>query len=169
VATTAKSLSPGLRLAYLAVPPDAQAAVQTALRATTMMASPLLVSLVTGWIRDGSAAAILAGIRTEAMARQALAAGILPRELMAAHPEGLHVWLTLPPAWHRQDFTAYVRTQGLALVPADAFIAPSGMAVPNAVRIALGVSPDHAKLTQALKSLAQALKTQPAGGFGTVV
>jgi DNA-binding transcriptional MocR family regulator len=169
VATTAKSLSPGLRLAYLAVPPERQNAVQTALRATTMMASPLLVSLVTGWIRDGSAAAILAGIRTEAMARQALAAAILPRELCTAHPEGLHIWLTLPAAWHRQDFTAYVRTQGLALVPSDAFIAPSALAVPNAVRVALGVSPDHGKLSQALKSLAQALKTLPAGGFGIVV
>lgn len=169
VATTAKTLSPGLRLAYLAVPPEAQGSVTTALRATSMMASPLLVSLVTGWVRDGSAAAILAGIRAEAVARQALAASILPRELTAAHPEGLHIWLTLPSFWPRQDFVSYIRTQGLALVPSDAFIASPGGMVPNAVRVALGVAADHGRLTQALRLLATTLKTQPQSGFGHVV
>jgi DNA-binding transcriptional MocR family regulator len=169
VATTAKSLSPGLRLAYVVVPPDTQAAVTNCLRATTMMASPLLVSLVTGWIRDGSANAILAGIRTEAVARQALAATILPREFCASHPEGLHLWLTLPSTWQRQDFVNYIRTQGLALVSSDAFVATQGRLVPNAVRVALGVSPDHGRLATALRSLAQALKAQPPSGFGVIV
>jgi DNA-binding transcriptional MocR family regulator len=169
VATTAKSLSPGLRLAYVVVPAETQPAVIAALRSTTMMPSPLLVSLVTGWIRDGAASAILAGIRTEAVARQALAANLLPRELCAAHPEGLHIWLTLPSAWPRQDFVSYVRTQGLALVPSDGFIAASSAPVPNAVRVALGVSPDHGRLTAALKTLAQTLKRPPPSGFGLVV
>ncbi len=169
VATTAKSLSPGLRLAYLVIPPDAQAGIIAALRSTTMMPSPLLVSLVTSWIRDGAANAILAGIRTEAIARQALAASLLPRDLCAAHPEGLHIWLNLPSAWPRQDFVSYVRTQGLALVPSDGFIASPGETVPNAVRVALGVSPDHGRLTNALKTLAQALKRPPPAGFGLVV
>jgi DNA-binding transcriptional MocR family regulator len=134
-----------------------------------MMASPLLVSLVTGWIREGAANAILNGIRTEAIARQALAATLLPRELILAHPEGLHVWLRLPSSWQRQEFVTYVRTQGLALVPSDAFVAESGSAIPNAVRVALGVSPDHGRLAGALKTLGLALKTQPPLGFGLVV
>ena len=169
VATTAKSLTPGLRLAYVAVPEGRQAAVTAAIRATTMMASPLLVSLVTGWIRDGTAGAILAGIRAEAAARQAMAAALLPRELVTANPEGLHIWLSLPAAWPRQDFVDYVRTQGLALVPADAFLASAGQPVPNAVRVALGVAADHGRLDAALRALAAALKTQPGGKFGHVV
>ncbi len=169
VATTAKSLTPGLRLAYLVVPEGTQAAVTGALRATAMMASPLMVSLLTGWIRDGTAGAILAGIRAEAVARQALAAAILPRALMAANPEGLHIWLTLPDFWSRQDFGSYIRTQGLALVPADAFTTTPGMAVPNAMRVALGVAPDHGRLEAALKALAGALKTRPVGAFADVV
>jgi DNA-binding transcriptional MocR family regulator len=134
-----------------------------------MMASPLMVSLVTGWIRDGTAGAILAGIRAEAVARQALAAAIRPRALMAANPEGLHIWLTLPDFWSRQDFGSYIRTQGLALVPADAFTTTPGMAVPNAMRVALGVAPDHGRLEAALKALAGALKTRPVGAFADVV
>jgi DNA-binding transcriptional MocR family regulator len=169
IATTAKTLSPGLRLAYIALPEGTQAEVTAAIRATAMMASPLLVSLVTGWIRDGTAGAILSGIRVEAVARQALAAGILPRELVAANPEGLHVWLSVPGAWARQDFVNYVRTQGLALVPADAFVATPGQDVPNAVRVALGVAPDHGRLESALRALAGALRSQPGARFADIV
>ncbi|HQT47199.1 MAG TPA: PLP-dependent aminotransferase family protein, partial [Acidocella sp.] len=107
VATTAKSLSPGLRLAYLVVPEGRQGAVMAALRATTMMASPLLVSLVTGWVRDGTAQAVLEAIRAEAVARQALAATVLPRQQMAASPEGLHLWLSLPSHWRAAYFDGY--------------------------------------------------------------
>jgi DNA-binding transcriptional MocR family regulator len=134
-----------------------------------MMASPLLVSLITGWIRDGTAAAILTGIRTEAVARQALAAAVLPREYCAAHPEGLHLWLTLPPIWQRQSFVAYVRAQGLALVPSDAFTTDGRGPLPNAVRVALGVSPDHGKLLDALKLLKQALMLEQMPGLTDIV
>jgi DNA-binding transcriptional MocR family regulator len=169
IATTAKSLTPGLRLAYIVVPEGQQSAITTAIRATAMMASPMLVNLLTGWVRDGTAAAILAGIRVEAVARQALAASILPRELVAANPEGLHLWLSLPSTWSRQDFVSFVRTQGLALVPADAFVAAQGTLIPNAVRVALGVAPDHARLESALRALAKALKTLPGTGFSDIV
>ncbi len=169
VATTAKSLSPGLRLAYVALPEGTQGAVTAAIRATTMMASPLLVSLVTGWIRDGTAGAILNGIRAEAAARQAMAGSILPRELVTANPEGLHIWLSLPAFWPRQDFVSYIRTQGLALVPADAFAAGAEQAVPNAVRVALGVAADHGRLEGALRALAAALKTQAGSRFEHIV
>jgi len=169
IATTAKSLSPGLRLAYVALPEGTQAAVTAAVRATTMMASPLLVSLVTSWIRDGTAGAILAGIRAEAAARQVMAAAILPREMVTVNPEGLHIWLSLPAAWPRQDFVSYIRTQGLALVPADAFATSADQPVPNAVRVALGVAADHGRLESALRALAAALKTHAGSRFEHVV
>jgi DNA-binding transcriptional MocR family regulator len=169
VATTAKSLCPGLRLAYIALPEGAQAAVTAAIRATSMMASPLIVGLVTGWIRDGTAAAILDGIRVEAVARQALAASILPRELVAANPEGLHLWLRLPEAWPGAEFVTYLRTQGLALVPADAFATSANHPAPNAVRVALGVAADHGRLESALRALASALKAAPGSRVGMIV
>ncbi|MDE8344082.1 MAG: PLP-dependent aminotransferase family protein [Acidocella sp.] len=169
MATTAKSISPGLRLAYVVVPEGQQSAIVAAIRATSMMASPLLVNLLTGWVRDGTAHAVLGGIRVEAVARQALCAAILPHELVAAHPEGLHVWLGLPSAWSRENFVSFVRAQGLALVPADAFVAEQGNPIPNAVRMALGVAGDHGRLEAALRALAKTLKTQPSVGFANIV
>jgi DNA-binding transcriptional MocR family regulator len=105
----------------------------------------------------------------EVAARQVLAAGILPRELVTANPEGLHVWLRLPAAWPGPDFVTYLRTQGLALVPADAFATSPNHAIPHAVRVALGVAADHGRLETALRALAAALKTEPSSRYGTIV
>jgi DNA-binding transcriptional MocR family regulator len=172
VATTAKTLSPGLRTAYLVVPPGSHAMrVMAALRASVMMASPLLISLVTEWIREGAAARILAGIRAEAVARQRLARAFLPAELAAAHPEGLHVWLTLPPHWASADFVTYVRHQGLALVAGDAFHVPGGdpLPMPNAVRVSLGVAANQDRLREALRALSDALRQRMPAMFADVV
>jgi DNA-binding transcriptional MocR family regulator len=168
VATTAKCLSPGLRTAFLVVPPGQHAQrVTQALRAVMMMASPLLLGLVTLWIREGTALAIRDGIRREARARQAIARAILPDGLYAADPEGLHVWLRLPPHWGQAEFVAYVRDRGLALVPSDAFHL-TGRA-PHAVRIALGAAPDHERLREALVSITESLQQPMPAFFADVV
>ncbi len=172
VATTAKTLSPGLRTAYLVVPPGSHAVrVMGALRASVMMASPLLISLVTEWIREGAAARVLAGIRAEAVARQRLARAFLPAELSVTHPEGLHVWLTLPTHWASADFVAYVRHQGLALVASDAFHVPGGdpLPMPNAVRVSLGVAASQERLREALHALSNALAQRMPAMFADVV
>ncbi len=168
VATTAKCLSPGLRTAFLVVPPGQHAPrVIQALRAAVMMASPLLLGLVTLWIREGTAHAIRDGIRREARARQAIAREILPPGLYAADPEGLHVWLRLPAHWGQAEFVAYVRDRGLALVPSDAFHL-TGRA-PHAVRIALGAAPDHDRLREALVSITESLPMPMPAFFADVV
>ena len=172
VATVAKTLSPGLRTAFLVVPPGSHAVrVMAALRATVMMAAPLLISLVTEWIRGGVAADILAGIRAEATARQRLARAFLPGELALAHPEGLHVWLTLPPHWRCADFVTYVRHQGLALVASDAFHVAGGdpTPLPNAVRLALGVASSQERLRESLGAVADALGQRMPALFASIV
>jgi DNA-binding transcriptional MocR family regulator len=172
VATTAKSLTPGLRTAYLVAPGPAHVMrVMAALRASVMMASPLLTSLVTEWVRDGVASDVLAGIRTEAIARQTLARATLPATLAVGHPQGLHVWLNLPPHWERGDFVTYVRHQGLALVPSDAFHVPGegGGPLPNGVRVALGVAASRERLNEALRALSDALRQHLPKMFAEIV
>lgn len=155
LATLSKALSPGLRTAF-AVAPSAAAArrLAHALRALNQMPAPLMSALVTAWIRDGSAAALLAGVRKEAAARQAVARRLLPAGA-AAHPFGLHVWLPLPDRWDRLRLVEAARRAGLGVAPADAFHV-SGP-VPDAVRLSLGSLPDKARLAQALEQLTQIL------------
>ncbi|WP_149541154.1 aminotransferase-like domain-containing protein [Siccirubricoccus phaeus] len=159
VATLAKLLSPALRLAYVAVPDQAAAGrLAAALRANVLMPSPLLTGVVTGWVEDGTAAALRDAIRAEAAARQALARGILPAPLVTAPPEGLHLWLRLPAPWGRRDFMARLREErGLAVVPSDAFAPDPAVPPPDAVRLSLGAAPSQEALGEALRAVAEML------------
>lgn len=73
-----KNLGAGLRIAYLLAPTVREAQrIAGALRATTVMPSPFTMLLATQWINDGTASEMLAAIRAEARARQAIASRIL--------------------------------------------------------------------------------------------
>lgn len=157
IATLSKCLSPGLRTAFVVAPGRAEAdRLVEAIRATSLTPAPLLTALVTRWIENGSAASLRDAIRREIAARQTMARQILAGARMAAHPEGLHAWLTLPAPWTHGDFTAHVRQRGLALVGATSFAV--GDSVPNAVRICLGVAETRAAVQAALHELAEALR-----------
>lgn len=160
VSTLSKCLTPGLRTAFVAAP-DEQAAVRlaAALRAFTQSAAPLMVALAAHWIRNGAAAALLAAVRAEAEARQALARRILPPGGIAHHA-GLHVWQALPPHWDRKGLITAARALGLGLMPADAFAVDPATA-PDAVRLALGAIADRARLKAALATLAALMAKSP--------
>ena len=157
IATMSKCLSPGLRTAFVVAPGRTEAGrLVEAVRATSLTPSPLLTALVTRWIEDGTAPTLRNAIRHEAVARQALARAVLAGATIAAHPEGLHLWLTLPAPWTRSDFTAHVRQRGLALVGAEHFAVAEP--APNAVRVCLGVAESRTTVEAALQALAEALR-----------
>jgi DNA-binding transcriptional MocR family regulator len=160
VAGLAKTLSPALRIAYLAVPDiRAAARVAGAIRATAAMASPLTAAIATTWIGAGTAEAVLAAIRKEAGLRQALAARILPPGAAIAHPEGYHLWLPLAAPWTRGEFAARLRSAGIGVVVSDAF----ALAQPSeAVRLGLGAAATHAELAASLQVVADLLEQSPA-------
>jgi len=159
IGSLSKCLSPGLRIAYLVAPGQADAArLETSVRASSLMPPPLMTALVTGWIRQGTAEALCEGIRHEIVARQAIARELLPADSFAAHPEGPHVWLTLPSRWHRMAFSAHVRGLGLAVAPSDPFAVAEPP--PNAVRIGLGAAESQAALRTALQSVASVLRAE---------
>ena len=168
IATLSKALSPALRLAVLVLPDAAWAGrVAAALRANVLMPSPLMAGLLAGWVADGTAAAVTAAIRRECAARQRIAREVLPDGCFDAHPEGLHLWLRLPPRWGRLGFAAHLRRQdGLAVVPSDAFaVGPA----PEAVRLSLGAAPGREALRGALRAVAAALREEAPAPFSDVV
>lgn len=162
IGTLSKCLSPGFRIAFVVAPgaPQAQR-LTTAVRALSLSPTPLFMSLITRWISDGTATTLRENIRRENIARQKIAAEVLPTGSIKAHSEGLHLWLTLPEYWNRFEFIAYMRQQGILLIPSDAFFVsstPPNAMPPNAVRICLGTSSSQTVLRTALQSIADAMR-----------
>lgn len=155
IATMSKTLSPGLRTAFLAAPSAAMAQqVANGLHATVLMGSPLTTAIAVRWIRDGTAERILTGVRLEARARRAIAAEILPAARGDA--ESLHVWLDLPAGLDAGGLRALAAARGLALVTADAFATSPGH--PAGLRVSLGGPAKASLLREALGNVATLLR-----------
>jgi DNA-binding transcriptional MocR family regulator len=157
-----KCIAPALRVSYLLVPDAAaEETMRDALAASLQMPAPLMVALVHQWISAGIADKIVLAIRSEAAARQRLAARFLKGMPYAAGPHGHHLWLPLPPRWSRMEFMRRVLDRGLAVVADDAFAV--GPASSPAVRVSLGAARTRAELAQGLQALAETLASAGQG------
>ena len=167
IATLSKCVTPALRVAYVAAPSaHAARALASVLRATMLMAPPLMSALASRFIATGRLDAIAASIRGENRARQAIAAKILGPMDYAADPNGHHLWLSLPAHWRAADLAEHADRAGVSIVPALAFATLAHPA--EAVRISLGVAPDREVLEEGLCLLA-GLIAQPLPGTRAVV
>jgi DNA-binding transcriptional MocR family regulator len=156
----AKALAPALRIAYLVTPGMRGAArVTGAIRATATMASPLAAAIATRWIDDGTADAVLAAIRAETHARQAIAAAILPANAICTDADAFHLWLTLEAPWTRGEFASRLSAAGIGIVTSDAFAVTEP---PEAVRLGLGAAATRVSLTEGLRIIADLLEQSPA-------
>jgi DNA-binding transcriptional MocR family regulator len=167
IATLSKCATPALRVAYV-VAPNAGMALRLAgvLRATILMAPPLMSALATRWIADGTLNEIAKAISAENAVRQKLAASILRDVNFAADPHGHHLWLRLPGHWRAGDFAEHADRVGVSIVPSSAFAVAAHPT--EAVRISLGVAPDRGALEDGLTQLAS-LMAQPSLATRAVV
>lgn len=158
----AKCLGAGLRVAYLCVP-DARGGkrIAAALRALTVMASPITNTLATHWINDGTAAAMLLAIRKESAERQKLAAVSLAGQQIRTHREAFHIWLALPKPWNRIEFASHLSARGVGVVGSHAFCVDNTNP-PEAVRICLGGPANRVECRNALELIQNTLAQQPA-------
>jgi DNA-binding transcriptional MocR family regulator len=155
-----KCLGAGLRTAYVRCPNVQQTQrLAGALRATTVMASPVTNALATLWVNDGTAEAMLQAIRSESIARQALAARFFADRQVQSQPEAFHLWLPMNGAssngWSGVEFASYLRSQGVGVVAAAAFSTDGDP--PEAVRVCLGGKLSRDDCADALRLIAETL------------
>jgi len=152
-----KCLGAGLRTAFVSSPSERLSQrLAGALRATTVMASPLTNAIATRWVSDGTADAVLQAIRTESAARQALAARHLAAHTVFAHADGFHLWLPLRAGSGMVEFASLLRSQGVAVVASAAFCTDGEP--PEAVRVCLGGPMTRAECDAALRLMADTLE-----------
>jgi DNA-binding transcriptional MocR family regulator len=166
ISTLSKCLTPGLRVAFVLLrDPHERERFLVALRSFALMAAPLTAALATQWILEGSAGALMEGVRKEARLRHRMARDILAGRYSGAG-DGLHVWLELPGYWNSSQLARAAGSEGIAVTPAEAFATDSACA--NAIRISLGSIKDRARLRAGLQRLSHLLARLPES-FSTAV
>jgi DNA-binding transcriptional MocR family regulator len=153
LAGVSKLLLPGLRTAFLAAAPDRIGRLSEVVWASTWMASPLGAELAAGWIEDGTAERIVAARREEMRLRGELARRALAGLRFHTRPGAHHLWLELPTPFEASGFAGALARRGVAVVPAEAFLAAPGPA-PRAVRVSLSAAPDLRSLARGLEAIA---------------
>jgi DNA-binding transcriptional MocR family regulator len=156
VASASKIISPALRIAHVRAPSVTDAlAVAAEVHGSDVMPPPLNAALMTRWLEDGSYDRLIAETRAEAVARQAIAADLLPAGSYAAHPCGYHLWVPLPGGAHPARIAGALRATGMMAIAADDFAA--GAVKAPALRVSLGGAIDRAGVRRGLAVLAREL------------
>jgi DNA-binding transcriptional MocR family regulator len=150
---------PGLRVGYLVVPEIMISAVANRHLVTNWSATAIIAEIATRWIIDGTARELLDWQRRALRERNALAAEVLGEIACHRHPNSLHVWLPLPPAWREEEFVAHARLNNVAIAPGASFAADAGTAN-SAVRLSVG-STTAEELRQGLDVVARMIRAEP--------
>ena len=160
VSSLSKSLSPGLRVGYLAAPePHLERLLQTQ-AALTWMTPALTAEIASQIIRDGRLERIVTAKRAEVRRRRASFARHLGHLPTSSHPDSPCVWATLPEPWRGEEFAAAAERVGVLVSAAETFVV-SRAHTPHAVRLCLGTPAARADVDTALTRLARILEGVP--------
>ena len=151
-----KTLGPGLRIGYLDVPASMTGKIAAALHGTSWMASSLPADVATKMIFNGTAARILHENRVELAQRNAIVRRILGHQKIHTAPYAPHAWLELPDPWTKDEFTRWSRSNGILVLPSDAFAVGRENA-DHAVRLSVAAAADQDALANAARKIANAL------------
>ncbi len=157
VTSFSKVIGPGIRVGLLRVPCHARHAFGVALRATTLMASPLNMEQVVRLIASARIDGVLRAVRSEARARQSIVSATLPAGSVIAKPESFFAWLKLTNGWSAEAFTRAAETRGVGVTPFSVFEVAS-LNHTDAVRICTNGAPNRGALAEALGQLRDLLR-----------
>lgn len=153
VASLSKIISPALRIAYLRVPSLRDAwRLAAEVHEATVMAPPLNAAVASAWLESGVWRELVAEVRAECTARQAIVRSILPEGSHAADPEGYHLWVPLSANLSPAALATELASAGLSIVPSDVFAANQGDGG-RAVRISIGGNLGRERLARGLEML----------------
>jgi DNA-binding transcriptional MocR family regulator len=157
----AKTLAPGLRVAYVVCPNGEKARqISERMRLAMLVPPPVEAAVATRVILSGAGDTILREIKNEMKARHAVLKSCLGGTDLSVCPGALHAFLKLPHNWPRAEFISQLASRGVRAASSDAFSVFSTK-VPHAIRLAIGAPSTSAELKQALQTIADLRAGEP--------
>ena len=149
-----KLFGPGLRIGFIAAPSQFSYSMGVALRATTLMASPLNADAACRILTSGSLPSILGAIRKETRERQAIVSECLPGLSYVTQPGAFYFGLRMQGNWTAEAFARAAEAIGVGVTP-YAMFETMPLQTAAMVRVCHNAAPSREHLRQALSSLAE--------------
>jgi DNA-binding transcriptional MocR family regulator len=157
--SVSKSMAPGLRVGYLAIPEKTLDRFAQIVRSTMWMATPLTAEIAADWIEDGTGPDLAEAHRLESIARQQIARRVLGEFAVMGDAASYHLWLKPPAPWSANGLALAARMRGVGVSPAGIF--SLARQAPAGARICLCAPPDRQCLETGLERLADLLRAGP--------
>jgi len=161
VTSLSKSLSPSLRVGYLAARGELLGAVQGAHAALTWMTPAVTAEIASQAVTSGLLARVVERKRAEVRRRRALVARLCAPLTTHSHPDSPCLWAELAEPWRAEEFVQAAERAGVLLTGPEVF-AVSRTHTPQAVRLCLGAPAARRDVEGALGRLAELLARRPA-------
>lgn len=161
VTSLSKPVAPILRAGFISAPAGLVPTLASGIRATALMTSSLNTEIAADLIQSGAAAASLDRHRASAAERQKMANALLGDATKLAHPNGTHIWLTLPSPWTGEKFEAEALARGVAVTPGNIFSIGDNPAANRAIRLCIGAESDPERIRSGLEIISGLLKSIP--------
>jgi DNA-binding transcriptional MocR family regulator len=151
----AKSVAPGMKVAYVVAPSRAAATAMfwPGVRATFWMTAPLSAAIATELVSSGSISKILNAVRKATLTRHDLVRRYFQDVNYRIGAGGLHVWIATPATVSSADLAARIEKNGVLVSTSDGFVI-GDQESPRAIRIGLGNPNGDSTLEQALTVIA---------------
>ena len=150
ISSLSKVVSPGLRLAFIAVPETYKQKITEALYNLNISVPPMMAELVCRMITSGDMDKILEMHRSENKKRNAIADTYISSHELLGKPEGIMRWLILPEGMTGEEFAAKAYQKGVRVYGAERFAVGNTKHV-NAVRIAVAAPDNHRQLAKGME------------------
>jgi DNA-binding transcriptional MocR family regulator len=153
ISSLSKLAGPGLRIGFIRVPRHLVYAFGIALRASTLMASPFNAEWATRLLASQQIDQVVADLRTETEARQALVASRMPEQAIMSHRNAFYFCLNLRNGWSAEAYRQAAEDIGVGVTPLSLFEV-SSLHQSDSVRVCINAAPDQASLREGLDKLA---------------
>lgn len=155
-----KSVSPTLRVAYIAASQPLLRALTDTFHTLALSASPICNEIAALLIGNGTADEIARNYVAAMTRRMETALEILPADVVRARVGAFYVWLTLPDRWNPDDFVTVAKRGGLSVPPLDSFLVER-VNMGQGVRLSLNPASQADVLRRGLTTIKDLLWARP--------
>ncbi len=160
ITSLSKSISPTLRIAYIAAEQPLIGALTDTFHTLNLSASPITAEIAALLIGDGIANEIAKKYVAQMSRRMEIAKSLLPSDLVRGSAGAFYVWLTLPERWSSDDFSAAARRGGVSVAALESFLVERICMRPG-VRLSLNPTSQVERLAAGISQLNDLISGRP--------